>query len=793
MKKILGCSLTLIFCFSIPSLAGGSVAGQTGHLAPSPAALSTLTVNFSGMAPYQGQLLELRILDWETFEETARARIDPVTPSFTVLLDAVQAGRSYEVDLYVDLNGNGRYDAPPVDHAWIVFLDNVQGDTSMDFSPNTNYEDIFWIYQLRIDFTGMTPYLGQLMELRVVDRDNVEAGRLKIAAVPGDAFSVYLPCLNYGFEYRLDLYTDVNGNKLYDSPPADHAWRISFTSTSGDVTLAFAPHPDFSEIGWRYRFTLNLRNMDPNLSQLFELRVVETAREVEVGRYTLQNLYQPNLSVHILGIRPGQQYRADFYADNNMDFQYSLPPFDHAWRRIFQDTTGDVTLDFDHNNTWTDIQWPPEKAFYFPRLSYHPGFLTDGYGFLNPADYDLQIDLQAFQMDGGLLMNTGNIILPAFSQSAEQVESLLDLPGAVDGWVTGRSCRNPIGYFLTQYFNLGGSMSGLDGAEIFTATMNEGILPRVKTSGGYSTELFLCNPGDLAIEVTLTGWDGTQVLSGYTCTVPANGCWEVLVGSAFGAPFDGCLHAQSTGQFVGNAIIRLGSNAIESVNLQPVTAAATSWNAPHVVVFPDGYYTEFNLVNPHATAARVRLSPYYSDGSAISAPFDVDIPANQVLILRDSALGLPAGAATEGWIGVQSQNNTIMGCLTFGNPVDDHYMTTLPLQSQPRSEFYFAQVANGQVGGVDYFTGISVVNPNGSACDVTIRVYASDGTLNGSVTVPVAARSKFVRLLHLIEGIGPLPDQSSGFIQVVATQPVYSFVLFGDEPLNFLSAVPAQE
>ena len=51
---------------------------------------------------------------------------------------------------------------------------------------------------------------------------------------------------------------------------------------------------------------------------------------------------------------------------------------------------------------------------------------------------------------------------------------------------------------------------------------------------------------------------------------------------------------------------------------------------------------------------------------------------------------------------------------------------------------------------------------------------------------------KYVRLLPNIEGIGSLPAQSSGYIHVTSTGDVFSFVLFGDNALNFLSAVPAQ-
>jgi hypothetical protein len=120
-------------------------------------------------------------------------------------------------------------------------------------------------------------------------------------------------------------------------------------------------------------------------------------------------------------------------------------------------------------------------------------------------------------------------------------------------------------------------------------------------------------------------------------------------------------------------------------------------------------------------------------------------------------------------------------------------MSTLPLQSQPASRLYFAQVANGTVGGVSFFTGVAVVNPGDTPAVVTIEVYGSDGALLGAATRPLAPREKYVRLIHQIEGIGTLPDQSSGYMVVDADRPVFSFVLFGDEPLNFLSAVPAQQ
>ena len=214
--------------------------------------------------------------------------------------------------------------------------------------------------------------------------------------------------------------------------------------------------------------------------------------------------------------------------------------------------------------------------------------------------------------------------------------------------------------------------------------------------------------------------------------------------------------------------------------------------APHIVLMPDIYYTEVNLINPSPTAVDATLSPFYANGTPMADPFQVQVPAQQLVTLRDTELGLPQGLQTEGWLLVDSGTQPLVGCLTFGNPQDNHIMSTLPLLSAPATEMFFAQCANSNVGGVDFFTGIAVINPNEAATDVTFYIHGSDGTLHGTAVRSLAAREKYVRLIHFIEGIGTLPTMSSGYIRITATQPVFSFVLFGDTPLNFLSGVPAQ-
>ena len=493
----------------------------------------------------------------------------------------------------------------------------------------------------------------------------------------------------------------------------------------------------------------------------------------------------------VVGVGPGAVLSAPMTDLSAQSGTIYIPPNTPVYQG-FRDTDT-----FDLSNTtlhFEPLTFVPVETVYFPRMSYVPGAWADGYGFVNPNASTATVRFTGYDGNGGTVGTSDLITWPAHGQGAYQIDGLLGVTGATDAWVKAESDQpGMLGFFLTQEFG-GGGLAGLDGAEVWAGpTTTNCFLPMVKATGTFSTELFIVNPGAAPITASLTGYDGVNTLNGGNHNVPAGGFVKVDVATAFGAGFDGALRvAGNGGAFLGNAVIKDGAVAISSLNLMPFTAGNENLFASHVVLFPDVYYTEINLYNPNGTAATATISPYDATGSLISSPFDVNVPANQVLTLRDTQLGLPSAQSTEGWIKVNS-TQPLLGCLTFGNPVDDHYMSTLPLQSQSASDLYFAQVANGNVGGVDFFTGIAVVNPNLVAVDVTIQIYGSDGTLLGSATRTLAAGEKYVRLIQSIEGIGSLPAQASGYMHVTSTGGgVFSFALFGDAALNFLSAVPAQ-
>jgi hypothetical protein len=437
----------------------------------------------------------------------------------------------------------------------------------------------------------------------------------------------------------------------------------------------------------------------------------------------------------------------------------------------------------------------PAQTVYFPRLAFDPGVSTEGYGFVNTGDNPANVVFKAYDEAGAMLAESNPTPWPAHGQGAYQAEGLLGLTEATAAWVVAESDQpGLLGFFLSQYFPLG-YMAGLDGAEVGSTAASDGIFPLVKGTDGYTTEIFLANTAETTATVNFTGYDGTGMQAAGPLDIPPHGFLRTSLAELFGTKtlFDGYLMVQSNAGLVGNAILRNGEDAISSVNLLPVTAASDTLYAAHITVVPDIYYTEVNIINVGDADATVTLSAFDEAGQPMAAPFQIVVPAGQIVTRRDAELGLPAGQSSNGWLKLESTSGSLMGSLTFGDPVNGLYESTLPLQPMGSSDVYFAQVANGLAGGVDYFTGVAVINTTDTALEVTISVHMPDGSVNGQIAqLTLQPGEKWVRLLQTAEEFGELLDQSSGFLHITATGPVFAFELFGNNSGDFLSAVPAQ-
>ena len=361
----------------------------------------------------------------------------------------------------------------------------------------------------------------------------------------------------------------------------------------------------------------------------------------------------------------------------------------------------------------------PAQTVYFPRQTFTPGAWTEGYGFFNPGGDDAGVRFTRYRSDGQAMNTAGPLAWYAGEQAAYQIDGVFGLGGSATGWVAAE-VNQPglLGYFMTQHFTEAG-LVGLDGAGVFTAGMDNGYFPRVCNAGTPSTDITLANPGNSAVTVVLTGLDGDQVYTATPGIIQPHGCLKIDPARTFGVEFDGAIEVEASGPVIGNAMIRDGDASIASVNLMPVSSGAQKLYAAHIVRFPGVYYCVLNLINLNAASLKAKVTFYLADGTQPMAHKMFDIPAGQVRVITDDEIGLPDDENVEGWLLVESQNGPLLGCLTFGNPADNHYMSTLPLQAVGENDFHYVQVVSGKGGGGTDFTGLAVGTPTDQPVEIT--------------------------------------------------------------------------
>ncbi|HSO86847.1 MAG TPA: T9SS type A sorting domain-containing protein [Draconibacterium sp.] len=310
-----------------------------------------LTINFTGMTPHVGQTLWLEVVEKSTGKEVER-KAQIISVEFSVVVSGIEADHSYFVNFYADHNNNGKYDIPPVDHAWKMELNNVSGNSTLDFAHNINFTNIEWKNKLTVHFMNMTPHVGQTLKLAVVDKNTgVELGRT--TAVAAADFMIDLYGIEKGKSYNIDFYADHNKNGYYNAPSTDHAWRMELNNVNSDTTLNFTHNTSFTNIEWKNELGIHFMGMTPHVGQNLWLSVID--KETGISIDTVITTVQVEFMINVVGTVSGKSYDIDFYTDHNNNGKYDVPPADHAWRISLDNVMADTMLIFMHNISFTDI------------------------------------------------------------------------------------------------------------------------------------------------------------------------------------------------------------------------------------------------------------------------------------------------------------------------------------------------------------------------------------------------------------------------------------------------------
>jgi hypothetical protein len=209
----------------------------------------TLTINFTGMTPHIGENLWLAVIDQTSKVEIGRVKKSVTTAAFTIDVAGIESGKSYNVDFFADHNKNGVYDVAPVDHTWRMQLNNVTGNSTLNFTHNTTFTDIAWKNKLTVHFTSMTPHIGEKITLFLKQTDTgIYRDTVIVPQVAGATFDINSYKIKPGISYNIDFYADHNKNGSYNAPPTDHAWRIPLNAVKGDTIVNFVHNTTFTDI-----------------------------------------------------------------------------------------------------------------------------------------------------------------------------------------------------------------------------------------------------------------------------------------------------------------------------------------------------------------------------------------------------------------------------------------------------------------------------------------------------------------------------------------------------------------
>jgi len=230
----------------------------------------TLCVRLERFSPHVDELVSIDLVTKADNILRARAIIEPmggVAADFVLPLaipesEVPEAGEDHplQIEVYADQNKDQMYTPGGADHEWnlelpasgnLVFVHDTLF-TSIDPRPRSIGGDF------HMQFMNMTPHLGQLLEVMVIESESGRTvGLYRTPALAEANFEVIIPGIidPDGTVYRVEFYADLNGNGSYDDPDDDHTWVIPFVESGEDgVQTEFTHGTDFARLEYQFDF-----------------------------------------------------------------------------------------------------------------------------------------------------------------------------------------------------------------------------------------------------------------------------------------------------------------------------------------------------------------------------------------------------------------------------------------------------------------------------------------------------------------------------------------------------------
>jgi hypothetical protein len=223
--------------------------------------------------------------------------------------------------------------------------------SSVDATITVNYFDV------RFKARQMQSHLDEVLEIRVVDRENRVRAKAIYEDISGPDFSLYLSRVvgKTSAPYRLDFWADHNRTAKYDGVEGginekDHAWRRILADplpedmrlVAGRYELDFLHDTVFVDIATDLAgnkisvadtllpFRLEIVGAAAHAGKMIETRIVEKASGRLVG-FHRRGRAKETSAVQVLGILDEETpYEVSVYVDADSNGKYDLA--DPSWR-----------------------------------------------------------------------------------------------------------------------------------------------------------------------------------------------------------------------------------------------------------------------------------------------------------------------------------------------------------------------------------------------------------------------------------------------------------------------------
>jgi hypothetical protein len=402
--------------------------------------------------------------------------------------------------------------------------------------------------------------------------------------------------------------------------------------------------------------------------------------------------------------------------------------------------------------------------------------------------------------------NPNTITLPPNTQKAFTAADLLKPSSdrTVEGWLDVDSNV----FQMSSFFMVGdAALKRLDGAPAFMQVASTVVIPEVRVTDGFRTELTTFNYSWTANSAVLKLYndqgtllytsDALSLLGGMESTQyvrDPDGTEGDLIGifpdTAFENFTNGYLVIEAQHPLI--ALERYYDTERMSIlyGFPKGTGfnTSTTFFIPQVATFA-GSETFLNLVNTGSETATVTAVLKDGAGAAVGAPATFQIEAGkqvrrsvaEIFQLTDS------GTTVSGWVQVDSDKAGLVGDAEI-RAYSGKAMTTLQLSPSGGKNLSFSHVAQG----LGYSTGISLLNPGQVAATTQIEIFAADGTRLAGKQVTIPAGGRLVNMLKDTELFPDLDDTIGGFVRVTSDQDLVGVEIFFTDNLELLSLVPGQ-